>query len=31
MIDQKQPENMEYIGLLGIMIASDARWTREIK
>jgi hypothetical protein len=31
MIDQKQPENVEYFSCLGRMITNDARCTREIK
>jgi len=31
MIDQKQPENMEYINCLGSMMTDYARCTREIK
>jgi hypothetical protein len=31
MIDQKQPENVEYFSCLGIMITSDARYIGEIK
>ena len=31
MIDQKQPENMDYLNSLGSMITGDARCTREIK
>jgi hypothetical protein len=31
MIDQKQPENVEYFNCLGSMITNDARCTREIK
>jgi hypothetical protein len=31
MINQKQPENVEYIDFLGIMKANDVRGTREIK
>jgi predicted RNA-binding protein len=31
MTHQKQPENMEYLNYLGIMITNDARCTREIK
>jgi hypothetical protein len=31
MIGQKQQEKVEYINCLGIMIANDARCTREIK
>jgi hypothetical protein len=30
MIDQKQPENEEYLNYLGSMIRNDARRTREI-
>ena len=31
MIDQKQPENVEYFNNLRSMITNDARCTREIK
>jgi hypothetical protein len=31
MIDQKQPENVEYFNNFGSMITNDARSTREIK
>jgi hypothetical protein len=31
MIDQKQPENVEYYNCLGSMITNDTRCTREIK
>jgi hypothetical protein len=31
LIDQKQPENVEYFNYLGSMLTSDARGTREIK
>ena len=31
MVDQKQPENEEYLNNLGRMIRNDARRTREIK
>jgi hypothetical protein len=31
MIDQKQPENMEYLNCLGSMITNDARCTSEMK
>jgi hypothetical protein len=31
MVDQKQPENEEYLNNLGSMIRNDARRTREIK
>jgi hypothetical protein len=31
MIDQKQPENVEYFGYLGSMVTKNARCTREIK
>jgi hypothetical protein len=30
-MDQKQPENEEYLNYLGSMIKNDARRTREIK
>jgi hypothetical protein len=30
MIDQKQPENMDYLNILGSKITNDARRTREI-
>ena len=30
MIDQKQPENVEYFNNLGSMITNDARCTRDI-
>jgi hypothetical protein len=30
MIDEKQPENVEYFNYLGSMITTDARGTREI-
>jgi len=31
MIEQKQPENVEYFNHLGIMITNDARSTHEVK
>jgi hypothetical protein len=31
MVDQKQPENVEYFNYLGSPITGDARCTREIK
>jgi len=31
MIDQKQPENVEYVNKIGSMITNDARSTQEIK
>jgi hypothetical protein len=31
MIDQKQPENMEYFNCVCSLITYDARWTCEIK
>jgi hypothetical protein len=31
MIDQKQPENVEYFNYFGSMITNDARCTRETK
>jgi len=31
MIDQKQPENVEYFNNFGSMITNDARSTREVK
>jgi hypothetical protein len=31
MIDQEQPENVEYFNYLGNMVTNDARCTREIK
>jgi hypothetical protein len=31
MIDQKQPEIVEYCNHMGNMITNDARWTLEIK
>ena len=30
MIDEEQPENVEYFNYLGSMITTDARGTREI-
>ena len=31
MVDQKQPQNVEYLNYLGIMVTNDARCTRDIK
>ena len=31
MLDQKQPENVEYFNYVGSMITNDTMWTHDIK